>query len=136
MARHIVTIRYQGNVAGGVQAPDNYFDRIVKYIPTEIVAAWVAVSAIIEASASVSKDGALWTAFVFGLAITAAWIWRQTMSVSRRAAATQIAISCIAFAVWVLALGGPFADLGWYDPVWSALAPIGFTLVAGVIVPP
>lgn len=34
----------------------------------------------------------------------------------------QVLISTIAFVVWVFAIGGPFASLDWYKPVYGGIA--------------
>lgn len=135
MGRRIVTTQLQATDGG---APvDSYFDKVIKYIPADVVGAWVAISGIIKsASEEVSKGTLLWIAFAVGMALTAAWTWKQTQEPDRRTAATQILISTAAFGVWVFALGGPFAELSWYAPVHGSLLLIGFTLFAGLINPP
>jgi hypothetical protein len=54
MTRRIVSSRLQAAEAG--HDVDTYVDRIVKYIPTEIVGAWIAVKGIIEAAGATTKE--------------------------------------------------------------------------------
>jgi hypothetical protein len=134
MGRRIVTSQLQAS--GGSGRMDTYFDKVIKYIPADIVAAWVAVTGIINgASTRVSKGMLLWLAFIVGIALTALWTWRQTEKPGQPIAKTQIAVSTGAFGVWVFALGGPFAALSWYDPVFGSLLLILYTLVVGIINP-
>jgi hypothetical protein len=106
MSIRIHTKAYQ---SGGTTAlPDTYFDKVVKYIPADVVGAWVAATGIVQASAAAPKDTLLWIIFVAGVLITAAWKLKQTKL------PIQAAVSTGAFAVWVFALGGPFQHLAWY----------------------
>jgi hypothetical protein len=57
MTRRIVTTRMQA--AGEQAAPDDFGARIVKYIPADVVAAWVALVALVPASAA-SRTAVLW----------------------------------------------------------------------------
>ena len=132
MSRRVSTKSYE---AAGGPAADTYFDKVVKYIPADIVGAWTAVTGLITGATKVSSTTVLWIVFVVGVVLTAAWTWKQTTEPKRKTAVTQIVISTIAFVVWVFALGGPFATWGFYNPVYGSLLLIGYTLVVGVINP-
>lgn len=132
MSRRIVTSRVQ--VIGGETKIDTYFDKVVKYIPADIVGAWVAVTGLV-ASATEPSEGLLWAAFAIGLVLTALWVWRQTTMPGRPVAITQIIISTAAFGVWVFALGGPFASLEFYSPLYGSLLLILYTLLVALINP-
>jgi hypothetical protein len=60
---------------------------------------------------------------------------RQTRQPNMPPAITQAVIATGAFAVWVFALGGPFATTSWYDSIYGALVLIAFTLVIGLLNP-
>lgn len=109
--------------------PDTYTDKIVKYIPSEIIAAWVAAAGAIKAAMGAPQETLLWAAFGFGVVITAVWRLRRTKL------PVQAAISTGAFAVWVFALGGPFERLDWYNPVYGTLLLIAYTLITAVVNP-
>jgi hypothetical protein len=140
MSRRIVSSQFQ--VSGTAGRVDGYFDRVVKYIPTDVVAAWTAASGLIgsldDAATPQVNEAAnvLWVVFFFGLVVTAVWTWRQTREPNMRPAVTQIIVSTLAFAVWVFALGGPFKALTFYRDQYGALLLIGFTLAIGLIIPP
>jgi hypothetical protein len=115
---------------------DTFFDRVVKYIPADIVSAWVFVTAAIKgAPDDTPKNIVLWVAFVLGIVLTSLWTLRQTREPKLRPAVTQAVVSTIAFAVWVFALGGPFESLTFYRPLYGSLLLVLYTLLAGLIVP-
>lgn len=130
MTRRVVTVQLEA--AGAAPKLDTYFDKIVKYIPGDIVAAWVAVSGLVKSATDVPTSTVLWVCFAVGVALTAAWTWKQTNVEGQPAAVQQIIISTVAFCVWVFALGAPFDTLAWYHSVYASLALIGYTLVVGL----
>jgi hypothetical protein len=120
----------------GQQRPaDAYFDRVVKYVPADVVGAWVAVTTLLKKAAGVPVETVLWVCFAVGIVVTAIWTWRQTKTKNQAAPPIQILISTLAFVVWVFALGDPFASLSFYNRVYGSLALIGFTLISGAIIP-
>lgn len=130
MGRRVQTMQlHAAGGGGGAAGPDTYFDKVVKYIPGDVVAAWVAVTGLVKMAPSSTL---LWVSFVFGLVLTAAWTWKQTTVAGQPAAIRQILISTAAFAVWVYALGAPFDSLGWTTPPIPSLVLIGFTLAVGL----
>lgn len=134
MSRRIVTTQLQAK--GAPSAPvDDYFDRLVRYIPADIVAAWVAASGAIAGASDVPTQTLLWICFIVGLVLTAWWTWQRTQEPGAPTAVTQIVVSTGAFAVWVFALGGPFAAWVAYRPVYGTLLLILYTLLVARIVP-
>jgi hypothetical protein len=135
MGRRIVSIETQAKGAAA-KPVDTYFDRVIKYIPADIVSAWVFVTAATNAASDdVPKATILWIAFVCGLVLTALWTLKQTSEPGKPPAVAQTVISTAAFGVWVFALGGPFTALPFYKPLYGALLLVLFTLVVGLIVP-
>lgn len=138
MSRRIINKQIKGAV-NPAQARDGYFDRIIKYIPSDIVAAWVAISGIIGPpgldDVSNGRLALLWISFSFCVVITFMWTAKQTSMQPRPFARTQVAISTLAFVVWAFALGGPFEAFGWYQEDIGSVALIIFTLGVGLISP-
>jgi len=132
MSRRIQSVSYQSTSNGSIET---YFDRVVKYIPADVVAAWTFVSGLIAGASDVPKGVLLWLAFVFGTFITALWTWQQTKDVAKPPATTQIVISTLSFICWVFALGGPFAELEFYRPLYGSLVLVACTLLFGAIRP-
>ena len=134
MGRRINTVSYQATGGGSV---DGYFDKIIKYIPSDIVAAWTAAIGIITGGQTTSTQSytPLWIAFVVGIGLTAAWTWYQTNAPNQPLAIRHITASTISFVVWAFALPiGPASALQ-MDPKWGSLLLIGWTLVLGIIKP-
>lgn len=137
MGRRIVSTQFQSGAAVS-QPTDDYADRLMKYIPTEAVGFWLAVSGMIQsATESVPKAGLLWLFFILGLLLTCAWTGRQTRVPGKPTAWTQIGLSCVAFVVWVLAAGGPLvATWPGYQPLYGSLLLITYTTAVAFVVPP
>lgn len=134
MTRRIITEKLDAaDAAAGV---DKYSDKVVKNIPADIVAAWVAVTSLIAGASGVPDTTILWIAFVVGVIITPLWVLRQTALSGRPPAITQTLISTGSFIVWVFALGGPFATLSWFKPLYGSLLLIFYTLIVALINPP
>ena len=110
------------------EKPDGYKERLFKYIPGEVVALYLGLVAVVRA-ASDAPPLLEWLIFIVGVVATPYYMYTSQKVRSR----FQLAISTAAFAVWVFALGGPFAQLGWYQPVYGGLLlPIFTFFIAGV----
>jgi hypothetical protein len=113
--------------SAGHGAPDGYPSRLLKYVPAEVVTLFVALDALVRPPADVPL-AVYWGVFLFCLVGTYFYLWR----VAKVRKQTQLLISTVAFAVWVFALGGPFAQLDWYAPVYGALLLPIFTFAVAV----
>jgi hypothetical protein len=131
MSRRIVTTRLQANEQDPL---DNYWSRIVKYVPGEIVAAWLAVTALL-AGQSTARLTLLWIVFGILLLLTPVSVLRTTNVSGMPPARTQAALSAIAFAVWAFAIGKPFSHYSFYDFTYGGVAIILFTVLSGLVVP-
>ena len=111
---------------------DTFKDRLLKYIPGEIVAAFIFVQGlIVSATANTDENSMLyWMVFIAFAILTPLYLWKL-MDVKK---VVQLIISFFAFIVWVFAIGGPFISLEWYQPLYGAvLLPI-FTLLVAIVV--
>ena len=101
-----------------VDKSDDYFGKIVKYIPTEIIAGYVALSGFVKALPMPLQFR--WFCFVTLalLILTPAYLIRSTQDASSSRA--HAVCGTIAFAAWVFATGGLFERFqvtdsgGWY----------------------
>jgi hypothetical protein len=134
MGRRIITIQYNRTDSSGA-AVDGYFDKVIKYIPSDIVGGWVAVTGLIKSADNVPTNLLLWIAFGAGIILTLLWTLKQTSEPGKKTAKTQIIISTFSFAVWVFALGGPFATLEFYRPLYGSLMLIFYSLGIGLVTP-
>src|SRR3989441_7705480 len=100
MSRRIRVVWPKAQAAAGVPPPpippgeiDTYFDKVVKFIPADIVAAWVAVTGLVASAPDIPRETILWIAFAIGLILTAWWTGRQAAAPGRRPPVTQAIIS-------------------------------------------
>jgi hypothetical protein len=132
--REIVTQRMAGSgitktVSGTAGTTDEYVDRIIKLIPGEVVALYITLAGILAASSQ--NSGILfWLIFVICLAGTPLYL-KKISKVNNH---VQIAVSTVAFIVWVFALGGPFATMAWYQPIYGALLLPIFTFFIPMVI--
>lgn len=107
---------------------DKYRDRLLKYIPAEVVTFYLGLSA--TAAAATNVPGTVhWAIFAVGIVATPFYL-RYYLDVRVR---VQLVISTLAFVVWVFALGRPFTDFAWYQQIYGALLlPIFTFFVAGI----
>jgi hypothetical protein len=108
---------------------DEYFDRLLKYIPAEVVVCYIFVTGLIQKlSGPVEMTIFQWSIFVIFCFLTILYLMR-VLKVKK---VQQLAISLIAFVVWVFALGGPFTQLAWYNPVYGEILLPIYTLVIAI----
>ena len=112
---------------------DSYFEKLVKYIPADILAAYVAITGI-----TASNDPPLWLTWgVFGvlLALTPLYVcYVKTAPKGFVSSKTfHWVTACLAFSAWVFALGGPFATFVWYKPYLGSVVLILTTLIIPVL---
>lgn len=133
MGRRIITNQYQSK--GEEAKLDGYFDKLIKYIPTEIVGAWIAITGLIKGSSNIPTNTILWILFIIFTALTSVSILKQTFDPKKPPAIKQIILSTIAFIVWVFALGEPFNTLSFYNPVYGSISLILYNLIIPLINP-
>lgn len=117
---------------------DGYLDRVAKYIPAEIAAAYLTLQNVVALGTS-DSDGmrAVWLAIVFvGLEVVNVFYLRARASngaVRDPWWITQYVISGVAFAAWVYALQVLPTSLGIFSPILAAILLVFVTLIAGVL---
>lgn len=82
------------------KAPDNYLDRLVKYIPTEVIAFYLALTSQLLALPEGKRYNYAIGLILAGIGITAFYLKR----VSHVKNGLQIIISCVAFSAWAIGL--------------------------------
>lgn len=136
MSRRIQAIAY--NAAGpGAQDVDTYSDRIAKLIPSEVVAAWVAINSLIATGQGPKQLGTsmLTSLFVAFAIFAGAYTWKVTDKKKAPKPYLQTTVSTLAFCVWAYAVGGPFPAWipGLYNPLFGGILLILFTLASGLV---
>jgi hypothetical protein len=116
-------------ISGPTAKIDTYYDRLIKYIPADVVAGWITVKGLISTAVGVPEQKIYWICFVVGVFFTFFWIFKNTKVENHKPAWTQITISTIAFTIWVVATGAPFN----LHPLYGSLLLLGYTIFVGWI---
>jgi hypothetical protein len=104
----------------GIPTADDYKDRLMKYIPAEVVSLYLFLAGLLRTVNEQDLRAHLeWGVFIISLLMTPLFL-RIAQKVKKR---HQLGISTASFVIWVLALGGPFTQLPypWYHPIYGAL---------------
>jgi hypothetical protein len=111
---------------------DGYKERLLKYIPAEVITLYMALSGTVGAATGASTQRiAQWVIFAAALLATPLY-QNRILKVTKR---TQLLIATGAFIVWSFALGGPFeylikpADLKMWGSIAVALYTFGVAFV-------
>jgi hypothetical protein len=107
---------------------DSYASLLMKYIPFEIIAGFVFTDNLLKTSENI-PNSIHWIVFLGWLVIAPFYINNLTKERAKHGPWSQILISTFAFAVWVFALGGPFAMQTWYSPTYGTLALVFYTAI-------
>jgi uncharacterized membrane protein YwzB len=138
MSRRIITEQLQATGAGGAgKEVDGYFDRLVKYIPADVVGLWLVGVGLINTFFGTAKAVIMIVFFVICLGITVWWTHDQTKETKTVAAKTQITVAAFAFVVWVIALQGTEIHdaFPWYKPAVGSLLLLVYSTVVARKVP-
>ena len=111
---------------------DDFASALVKYIPAEIVAAFVFINGVMGSTAK-PAIWAYWVVFALLLILTPLYLLRVTKEPNKPPAVAQIVVSTIAFAIWVFAIGGPFGQYTWYASWYGAVLLALYTMVIPII---
>jgi hypothetical protein len=117
--------------AGPPAAPpaDGYNDRVLKYIPAEVVTLYLSVDGLVRAKQHLPVLS--WGLFAFGLLATVLYL-RYSAGVTKP---LQLVVSAVAFCVWAVTIGSPSTYIPGYDAIYGAIALPIFTFLAGLIKP-
>jgi hypothetical protein len=116
-------------MAREINTGDNYRDRLLKLIPSELLGTYMAVNAaLISMDPSTMSTVLLWVVFGICLAATPMWLWfgqgvRKVL---------QIVLTSIAFVIWVMTVSGPFTTIPGYKPF---IGTVFLILFSGLIAP-
>ncbi|NEQ39160.1 MAG: hypothetical protein F6K40_24060 [Okeania sp. SIO3I5] len=131
MSRRIIETKLQAS--NSATEVDSYFEKIMKYIPSEIVGAWIAIQGIAE-STNNQNPIFLWGIIIFLAILTFFYIKKRTDEENKKTALKQTIISVIAFAIWAFAIGGePFESLSFYNSGLGSILLIIYTVTIPVI---
>ncbi len=120
---------------------DSYLSRMVTYIPTEIIAGYVAVSGFIKTLPAPRQFAWFCAVTLFLLVLTPLYLRYATAKSGRKRNVSHPLTGTIAFAAWVFATGGPFeryqmspdGSTGWYTRAIGSIVLVVICLALPVI---
>jgi hypothetical protein len=134
------TLRSRVTTAADVKADpttkeDSYLAKVVRYIPGEIVAAYLAAyNALKAAEGGIPFGTVLWIVAIALGVVTPFWTLYAANDPGKPRPYFQAGAATVGFAVWVFAIPqGPFSSIGWYNPVYGFLVLIFSTLVIPIV---
>jgi hypothetical protein len=125
-----------------VRSPDNYLERVAKYVPAEVIAFFIFINAILDQVVRTGGKSAMMAGFpvmsiavialIAGIILTPIFIWY--VREEGDAWITNSFVSTLAFPVWAYALGAvAFTDFR--DGNLAAIVLASFTVVSGLASP-
>src|SRR5580704_17279462 len=118
---------------GGVAVPseDDYLTRVVKYIPPEVLAAYLFMAGVIDSNVTGRHDHAIWLGgLLVGILVLTIPYDLRVLKIVRW---SQIAMSVLGIAVHVFAVGGWFATTTWYHQWYASIVVPLFGLVIAIL---
>jgi hypothetical protein len=110
----------------------DYFDRVAKYVPAEIVAAYTSANGI----AILSKHQAILFTAIFLICLVGTPIYITRFARTRKQRWYNGIIATVAFIVWAYATGlGLVKYMNWYDAPTASVILILFTVTSGFFFP-
>jgi hypothetical protein len=122
-------------VAREIRPDQIYLDKLLKLIPSEIIAAYLFIQNLIANQPVVIGNTdyqiiVLWLVVFVFMIITPVYL----VNVQHVYKMNQIVISGTAFLIWAYSLGGPFRLEGWYNPQIAAVLLVLWTLITPLFV--
>lgn len=107
-----------------VEKADSYLNSLLKLIPSELVAVYLAIQTILIAQDV--EELIFWLIAVLFAAITPIWLFTYTDIPKGGVTlqeARQLITSTLAMGIWIFSLGGPFSFNEWYqdNAEWAVL---------------
>lgn len=118
-------------MARQIKQENNYQSRLLKLIPSEIIAAYLVIVGFIPAGYEHGK--LLLTVITIVLLILIPFYLIRFQSVK---AVFQIIFTSISFLVWVYSMGGPFVFYGIHEPVFGSSLLVIWTLLIPFVIKP
>lgn len=117
--------------SGGVDVKA-YLERIAKYIPAEVVAAYISASG----AAPLARAPGFLVTLIFVVCLVCTPLYVTRFTTTKKESVVNSTMALLAFVVWAYATGvGLFQYLGWYDAPTASVLLALFTLASGAVVP-
>jgi len=118
-------------MARQIKQENNYQSRLLKLIPSEIIAAYLVIVGFIPPDYAHSKI--LLTVITAVLLVLIPFYLVSFQSVK---GVFQIIFTSVSFLVWVYSMGGPFMYFGFYEPVIGSTLLVLWTLLIPFVIKP
>ena len=105
--------------------PDNYREKVLKLIPTEVIGVYLAVNAMVVGQ---TPEWVQW--IVFAVCLPAVPLWLRYAQNVR--STLQIVLSSVSFVIWVMSTEGAFGTIPGYKPLYGGIA---LVLCSGLVFP-
>ena len=134
-----VTPKLRGALAHGAEPPQtikDYAERVAKYVPAEVIAAYLAITSITEGTSDPNTRGraaGLLFAAVFGVVITPIYLWK--LAKTGEPWKQQSGVSVIAFIVWSYSMKGIWDEWDLYYAGVAGIALVVVSVVSGFYQP-
>jgi hypothetical protein len=116
--------------AGGAPKPDNYFDRLLKYVPAEVVSAYVVLAAPIPDTFAGEAVHRAYLALLLVGAVVTPLFARSVLHVTRM---KQLAVTTLGFVIFVASSGEAFSGYGWWKGFYALAAAVLFLLLVAMV---
>jgi len=113
-------------------AADTYTERLLKFIPAESVAGYLALDGMVR-SGTDGDQRRVWLIVIATFGALFTWIYLERVQAVKKR--QQLAISTASFVIWVFAIGGVFATFSWYEPWQGSVILTMATLLLSLIEP-
>jgi branched-subunit amino acid transport protein len=113
-------------------AADDYWSRFLKYVPVEMISAYLILQGLVLSaytSGSSARSWGLGVLLVLG-AVGSYYFSRRVLGVMRP---QQAAMSVLAFVIWCFAIGGWFATTDWYAGWMGTAAVVVFAVLVQIL---
>ena len=114
---------------------DSYLQKVVNYIPADIVGAWVVMSGMITQAAATVPHWFSWAVFLGLLVLIPFYVCYLKTSPAGLSSSKifHVSTACLAYVSWVAALGPPFNTLSWYQPIYGSVELVFVTLMIPIL---
>lgn len=122
-------------MARAIKPDQDYKSKLLKLIPTEIIAAYMAVHGIFQGQVIQLGDADVthlvgWSVFFVLLVLTPLYLTR----IHHVRGKMQLVLTTLSFVVWVYTLGGPFQMAGWYQAQIASCVLVLWTLIVPLFI--
>jgi hypothetical protein len=120
--------------ADEAKSPDDRFQKLLKFIPSESIGLYVGLDGVIRSAVSDTSSVRLWLSLVLIICVLFTWLYlRRFWHITRP---SQVAVSTVALIAYVFAIGGVFREFDFYRPWQSTLVLVITTAFLVFFTPP